>query len=125
MSPEPTNTLPSEESTGERREPTAAVTVDKVARRVRVQPSHRVKTPGARIGVWVLGLLALLLMAALPLLNISIPGVLPTPTYQPGTLQLLAMCLLMAAAISSRSRTPESTVATCSPAPAGAASSPS
>ncbi|MFC4714921.1 branched-chain amino acid ABC transporter permease [Glutamicibacter sp. BW77] len=37
-------------------------------------------------------------MAALPLLNISIPGVLPTPTYQPGTLQLLAMCLLMAAA---------------------------
>lgn len=98
MSPEPTNTLPSEESTGERREPTAAVAVDKVARRVRVQPSHRVKTPGARIGVWVLGLLALLLMAALPLLNISIPGVLPTPTYQPGTLQLLAMCLLMAAA---------------------------
>lgn len=98
MSPEPTNTLPSEESTGERREPTAAVAVDKVARRVRAQPSHRVKTPGARIGVWVLGLLALLLMAALPLLNISIPGVLPTPTYQPGTLQLLAMCLLMAAA---------------------------
>ncbi|HJX78950.1 branched-chain amino acid ABC transporter permease [Glutamicibacter sp.] len=37
-------------------------------------------------------------MAALPLLNISIPGILPTPTYQPGSLQLLAMCMLMAAA---------------------------
>lgn len=47
---------------------------------------------------WGGGLAAIVLMALLPLLNISLPGVLPTPTYQPGSLQLLALCMLMAAA---------------------------
>ncbi|XTR53452.1 branched-chain amino acid ABC transporter permease [Pseudarthrobacter sp. So.54] len=37
-------------------------------------------------------------MVLLPLLNLSLPGVLPGPTYTPGSLQLLAMSMLMAAA---------------------------
>ncbi|NUL48227.1 branched-chain amino acid ABC transporter permease [Cellulosimicrobium funkei] len=32
------------------------------------------------------------------MLNLSLPGILPTATYQAGTLQLLALCLLMGAA---------------------------
>ncbi|MFC6324772.1 branched-chain amino acid ABC transporter permease [Microbacterium koreense] len=35
-------------------------------------------------------------MAVLPLLNISIPGILPTPTYMPGTLALLSLCMVFA-----------------------------
>lgn len=38
-----------------------------------------------------------LLLALLPLLNISIPGVFPGPTYTPGTLQLLAYAMIIAA----------------------------
>jgi branched-chain amino acid transport system permease protein len=38
-----------------------------------------------------------LLLALLPELQISVPGVLPGPTYTPGTLQLLAVCLLIGA----------------------------
>ena len=98
MSPEPTNTLPSEASAGERNGTSAVTTVDHAARRVRVQPARRAKGRRSMVGAWALGLAGLLLMAALPLLNISIPGILPTPTYQPGSLQLLAMCMLMAAA---------------------------
>lgn len=37
------------------------------------------------------------LLAVLPLLDISVPGVLPSATYTPGTLQLLALCLVFAA----------------------------
>ncbi|GAA1470340.1 branched-chain amino acid ABC transporter permease [Microbacterium thalassium] len=36
-------------------------------------------------------------MAVLPLLNIDIPGLLPTPTYQPGALALLSLCMVFAA----------------------------
>nr|WP_230978599.1 branched-chain amino acid ABC transporter permease [Georgenia yuyongxinii] len=36
-------------------------------------------------------------MFCLPLLNLSLPGVLPGPTYTPGSLHLLALCLLFAA----------------------------
>ena len=36
-------------------------------------------------------------MAILPLLNISLPGILPTPTYMPGTLALLSLCMVFAA----------------------------
>ena len=36
-------------------------------------------------------------MAILPLLNISIPGILPTPTYMPGSLALLSLCMVFAA----------------------------
>jgi branched-chain amino acid transport system permease protein len=43
------------------------------------------------------GAALIVLMAVLPLLNISIPGVLPTPTYMPGTLALLSLCMVFAA----------------------------
>ncbi|MFD1211026.1 branched-chain amino acid ABC transporter permease [Arthrobacter sp. GCM10027362] len=56
-------------------------------------PSGRRKLLG-----WGSGLAAVVLLALLPLLNLSLPGILPGPTYTPGSLQLLAMCLLMAAA---------------------------
>ena len=36
-------------------------------------------------------------MAVLPLLNISIPGILPGATYTPGTLALLSLCMVFAA----------------------------
>ena len=42
-----------------------------------------------------LGLVVLL--ACLPLLDLSLPGVLPGPTYTPGTLHLLALAMVMAA----------------------------
>ena len=44
------------------------------------------------------GAAGIVLLILLPLLNLSLPGVLPGPTYTPGSLQLLAMCMLMAAA---------------------------
>ncbi|WP_240691666.1 branched-chain amino acid ABC transporter permease [Arthrobacter sp. CAU 1506] len=47
---------------------------------------------------WGAGGAGVVLLALLPLLNLSLPGVLPGPTYTPGSLQLLAMCMLMAAA---------------------------
>ncbi len=43
------------------------------------------------------GALLVVVMALLPLLNISIPGVLPGPTYTPGSLALLSLCLVFAA----------------------------
>lgn len=46
---------------------------------------------------WAVGIALVALFAVLPLLNISIPGLFPGPTYLPGTLQLLALCLLYAA----------------------------
>ena len=51
-----------------------------------------------RIAGGAAGLAGLVLLVLLPLLNLSLPGVLPGPTYTPGSLQLLAMCMLMAAA---------------------------
>ncbi len=36
-------------------------------------------------------------MAVLPFLNLQVPGVLPSPTYQPGALSLLALCMVFAA----------------------------
>jgi len=38
-----------------------------------------------------------ILMAILPLLNISIPGILPGATYTPGSLALLSLCMVFAA----------------------------
>jgi branched-chain amino acid transport system permease protein len=59
------------------------------------------RTQGPRRGVsWipvVVGAALVVLMAILPLLNISIPGILPTPTYMPGTLALLSLCMVFAA----------------------------
>lgn len=40
--------------------------------------------------------LLIVVLAVLPLLNLTVPGVLPGPTYTPGTLQLLALAMLMA-----------------------------
>ncbi|GAA1448332.1 hypothetical protein GCM10009641_76130 [Mycobacterium cookii] len=36
------------------------------------------------------------LLAVLPLLSVSLPGILPGPTYTPGALQLLALCMVYA-----------------------------
>ncbi len=52
------------------------------------------RRPGAR---WLLSALLVVGLAALPLLNIVVPGVLPGPSYTPGTLQLLALSLIFAA----------------------------
>jgi branched-chain amino acid transport system permease protein len=45
----------------------------------------------------IVGVALVVLRAVLPLLNISIPGVLPTPPYKPGTLALLSLCMVFAA----------------------------
>lgn len=45
----------------------------------------------------VVGAVVVVVLAVLPLLNISIPGVLPGPTYTPGTLALLSLCMVYAA----------------------------
>ena len=46
---------------------------------------------------FVVGAALVVLMAILPLLNISIPGILPGATYTPGTLALLSLCMVFAA----------------------------
>lgn len=46
---------------------------------------------------FLVGGVLVVVMAVLPLLNISIPGILPGPTYTPGTLALLSLCLVFAA----------------------------
>jgi branched-chain amino acid transport system permease protein len=43
---------------------------------------------------WGVGAIVVVFAAVLPLLDISVPGVLPGATYTPGTLQLLALALL-------------------------------
>ena len=45
----------------------------------------------------LLGGVLVVFMAILPLLNLSLPGILPTPTYMPGTLALLSLCMVFAA----------------------------
>lgn len=58
----------------------------------------RVAASARRPLLFVIGGVALVvLLAILPLLAIDIPGVLPGPTYTPGTLQLLAYAMLIAA----------------------------
>ena len=46
---------------------------------------------------FVVGAALVVVMAVLPLLNISIPGILPGATYTPGTLALLSLCMVFAA----------------------------
>ena len=46
---------------------------------------------------FVAGAVLVVFMALLPLLNISIPGILPGATYTPGTLALLSLCMVFAA----------------------------
>ena len=45
----------------------------------------------------VIGVVLIAFMALLPMLNLSLPGILPTPTYMPGTLALLSLCMVFAA----------------------------
>lgn len=44
----------------------------------------------------IIGVALVVFMAVLPLLNLSLPGILPTPTYMPGTLALLSLCMVFA-----------------------------
>jgi ABC-type branched-chain amino acid transport system, permease component len=46
---------------------------------------------------WALAFAGVAFAAALPLLDLVVPGVLPGPTYTPGTLQILALALIFAA----------------------------
>ncbi len=45
----------------------------------------------------IVGVVIVALMAVLPMLNVQIPGILPGPTYMPGSLSLLALCMVYAA----------------------------
>ena len=56
--------------------------------------SSRRRRPAA----WAAGAAGVAVLAVLPLFNLSLPGILPGPTYTPGSLQLMALCMLMAAA---------------------------
>lgn len=64
----------------------------------RPNPPGRPRPTRRKIAGAAAGLAGMVLLVLLPLLNLSLPGVLPGPTYTPGSLQLLAMCMLMAAA---------------------------
>lgn len=46
---------------------------------------------------FVVGAVLVVVTAVLPLLNISIPGILPGATYTPGSLALLSLCMVFAA----------------------------
>lgn len=59
--------------------------------------SDRGSSALARWAPLLVGIAFVALMAMLPLLNISIPFVLPTPTYMPGALALLSLCMVFAA----------------------------
>lgn len=53
-----------------------------------------------RVGAYLpflVGAALVILMAILPLLNISLPGILPGATYTPGSLALLSLCMVFAA----------------------------
>lgn len=53
-------------------------------------------TATRRILPVVIGVVIVGVLAVLPLLNISVPGVLPGPTYTSGTLALLSLCMVYA-----------------------------
>jgi branched-chain amino acid transport system permease protein len=58
----------------------------------------RVRRGAAPWGLVAGGAAVVAALAVLPLFAIDLPGVLPGPTYTPGSLQLLALCFAMAAA---------------------------
>ncbi|MBW8172329.1 branched-chain amino acid ABC transporter permease [Ornithinimicrobium sp. Arc0846-15] len=61
-----------------------------------VQSQEQVTTRSAsKVGL-LAPIVLIVVLALLPLLNVSVPGLLPGPTYTPGTLQLLALAMLMA-----------------------------
>lgn len=53
--------------------------------------------PRRRVPAWAVGVAAVAAVAVLPLLNLSLPGVLPGPTYTPGSLHLMTLSLIFAA----------------------------
>ena len=63
-------------------------------------PSPVSPTGRSPLRTWLpvgIGVALVVFTALLPLLNISVPGVFPGPTYTPGTLQLLAYAMLISA----------------------------
>lgn len=57
------------------------------------QPSN---DPRTRLPGLIVPMALVVLLACLPLLNLSLPGLLPGPTYTPGTLHMLALAMVMA-----------------------------
>lgn len=49
------------------------------------------------VAPFLVGGVLVIVMAVLPLLNLSLPGILPGATYTPGSLALLSLCLVFAA----------------------------
>ena len=60
------------------------------------RPGEHARRPGKYVPA-IVGVALVVFMAVLPLLNLSLPGILPTPTYMPGTLALLSLCMVFAA----------------------------
>ncbi|WP_435526234.1 branched-chain amino acid ABC transporter permease [Microbacterium elymi] len=60
-------------------------------------PAPRSMRPLRALWPVLVGVVVVVVLAILPLLNLSIPGVLPGPTYTPGTLALLSLCMVYAA----------------------------
>ncbi|WP_417564499.1 branched-chain amino acid ABC transporter permease [Microbacterium sp.] len=54
-------------------------------------------SPWRRFGPAAFGVAVVVILAILPLLNLSIPGILPGPTYAPGSLALMSLCMVYAA----------------------------
>lgn len=61
------------------------------------QPGGPDRAGIGRFVPFIVGAALVVFMAVLPLLNLSLPGILPTPTYLPGTLALLSLCMVFAA----------------------------
>lgn len=62
-----------------------------MTRTTTARPAWRAYVPFA------VGAVLVIVMAILPLLNLSLPGILPGPTYSPGSLALLSLCMVFAA----------------------------
>lgn len=50
-----------------------------------------------RAAPFVAGAALVVVLAVLPLLNLRVPGILPGPTYTPGSLALMSLCMVFAA----------------------------
>ena len=62
-----------------------------MTRATAARPTWRAFVPAA------VGVVLVVVMAMLPLLNLTLPGILPGPTYSPGSLALLSLCMVFAA----------------------------